>query len=252
VTTAERLRVFGALVNTSPSGSFTLNLSPASGLHLITTIYEQASRRSPQSQRLRVSVTTPERLRVFGCFLIVQVAPSGLIQRLARRSFLPQNRLRAVRLRCQGLRVSVAPQGLRVCRALSVSLASPSGSFALSLSLSNVSSTSLLIASPSKNRLRAVRLRCQGLRVCKDFLSCPPSREQASRRSTSLPGTSCLCHYACKTSCLRLPLQRGAHPDLDLAPPSPRTGFTPVDFAARDFEYQQLPEDFVSVGNLYF
>ncbi|KIJ04564.1 hypothetical protein PAXINDRAFT_22143 [Paxillus involutus ATCC 200175] len=123
-----------------------------------------------------------------------------------------------------------------------MSLASPSGSFALSLSLSNVSSTSLLITSPSKNRLRAVRLRCQELRVCKDFLSCPPSREQASHRSTSLPGTSCL----------RLPLQRGAHPDLDLAPPSPRTGFAPFDFAARDFKYQQLPEDFVSVGNSYF
>ncbi|KIJ08128.1 hypothetical protein PAXINDRAFT_18708 [Paxillus involutus ATCC 200175] len=48
-----------------------------------------------------------------------------------------------------------------------MSLASPSGSFALSLSLSNVSSTSLLIASPSKNRLRAIRLCCQGLCVSK-------------------------------------------------------------------------------------
>ncbi|KIJ08525.1 hypothetical protein PAXINDRAFT_18352 [Paxillus involutus ATCC 200175] len=55
-----------------------------------------------------------------------------------------------------------------------------------------------------------------------------------------------------KTSCLWLPLQRGAYPDLDLAPPSPQTGFAPFDFAARDFEYQQLPEDFVSVGNSYF
>jgi hypothetical protein len=64
-------------------------LCPASGLHPTTTIYEQASRRSTQSQRLRVCVIKPERLRVLGSSFIVQVAPWGFVQRLARRSFPP-------------------------------------------------------------------------------------------------------------------------------------------------------------------